>query len=42
VIVEAGGRKVQGGGDVGIAEAVEAALLHQPFGHVEDAFGGGG
>jgi len=36
VVVEAGLGEAELGGDVGIAEAVEAAALHEPFGAVED------
>ena len=37
VVVEAGLGDRQLGGDVGVAEAVEAAHLDEPFGDVEDA-----
>ncbi len=30
------------GGNVGIAEAIEAEGLHQPFGYIEDAMSRGG
>jgi hypothetical protein len=36
VVVEAGLAELQLGGDVGVAEAVEAAALHEPLGDVED------
>jgi hypothetical protein len=37
MIVQRCFRDMQRGGDVGIAEGVEAARLHQTFGNVEDA-----
>ena len=39
VVVERGLGDLQLCGDVGVAEAVEATDLHQPFGHVEDLGG---
>jgi hypothetical protein len=37
VVMQAGFGHVQRLGDVGIAEAVEAARLHQALGHIQDA-----
>ena len=42
VVVECGLGHAQLGGDVGVAHAIETALLHQPLGDVEHAFCGVG